>query len=134
MSVQELLQTAFRAALEGHVPLADAVTAIFDAPPVRGLRPYVLVEEAVLTDWGTKDMAGREARITVSLFDTGERPARLRALAGEIEVAIAAMPHALGDGWRIASLAFVRGRTLREGDERWAATSDYRVRMLRSEI
>lgn len=131
MSVQALLQAAFRAALEGHAPLAEAVTAICDAPPMRGLRPYALVEDAVLTDWGTKDMAGREARIAVTLFDSGERPARLRALAGEVEAAIEAMPRDIGDGWRIVSLAFVRGRTVREGDGRWAAASDWRVRMLR---
>lgn len=131
MSARELLQAAFRAALEGHTPLAGEVTAIFDAPPLRGLRPYALVEEAVLTDWGTKDMAGREARIAVTLFDSGERPARLRLLAGEVEAAIEAVPRAIGDGWRIASLAFVRGRTLREGDGRWASASEYRVRMLR---
>lgn len=131
MSVQTLLQAAFRDALEGHAPLASAVTAVFDGPPARGMRPYALIEEAWLTDWGTKDMAGREARIAVTLFDTGERPARLRALAGEIEAAIAAMPRAIGEGWRIASLVFVRGRVLREGEGRWAGTSDFRVRMLR---
>jgi hypothetical protein len=130
MSVQELLQAAVRDALEAHAPLADEVTTIFDAPPARGLRPYVLVEEAALTDWSTKDMAGREARIRVMLFDTGERPTRLRRFAGEVDVAIDAMPRALGRGWRIASAVFVRGRTLREG-QGWVTASEYRVRMLR---
>jgi hypothetical protein len=131
MSAHELLQVAFHAALEAHAPLADEVTTIFDAPPARGLRPYVLIEEAVLTDWGTKDMAGREARMAVMLFDSGERRSRLRMLAGEIDIAIEAMPRAIGDGWRIASLVFMRGRALREADGRWASVREYRVRMLR---
>lgn len=130
MSAQELLQAALCAALEAHAPLADEVTSIFDAPPARGLRPYVLVEEAMLTDWGTKDMAGREARVRVMLFDTGERSVRLRRFAGEVDVAIEEMPRALGAGWRIASAVFVRGRVLREG-QGWIAASEYRVRMLR---
>lgn len=129
--MSEDLQAAFRAALEAHAPLAEAVTAVFDAPPVRGMRPYALVEDAVLTDWGTKDMAGREARIAVTLFDTGERPARLRALADAVDAAIEAMPREIGAGWRIASLAFVRGRMVREGEGRWAAVREFRVRMLR---
>ena len=131
MSAGELLQAAFRAALEAHAPLAGAVTAIFDAPPARGLRPYALVEEAMLADWSTKDMAGREARIAVTLFDSGERPTRLRRLAGEVDSAIEAMPRAIGTGWRIVSLAFARGRTLRDGEGRWASVSEFRVRMLR---
>jgi hypothetical protein len=44
------------------------------------------------------------------------------------------MPRGLGEGWRIASLVFVRGRKVREGEGRWVAVSEYRVRMLRSEI
>jgi hypothetical protein len=129
MSVQEVLQAALVEALAGL-----AVTQVFDAPPVRAARPYALVEEAWLTDWGTKDMAGREGRFAVTLFDAGERPARLRALSGEVEAAIDAMPRDIGQGWAIASLVFLRSRIAREGDGRWTAVSEFRVRMLRSEL
>ncbi|AJP73131.1 tail completion protein gp17 [Sphingomonas hengshuiensis] len=132
MSVQGILQEALRAALAGHAPLAGAVTAIFDAPPVRAARPYALIDEAVLVDWGTKDMAGREGRIAVRIFDSGERPVRLRGLAGAAEDAVAAMPVVLGEGWRIASLVLLRSRIVREGEARWVATSEWRVRLLRS--
>lgn len=134
MSVQALLQAAIMAALEAHAPLAGAVTGVFDAPPVRGARPYALIGDALLADWGTKDMAGREGRFAVTLHDLGERPERVRALLGEVDTAIEAMPRTLGDGWRIASLAFVRGRIVREGEARWLGTSEWRVRMLRSEL
>lgn len=125
MSVQAILQAAVVASLEGL-----DVTGVFDAPPVRCALPYAVVEEAVLADWGTKDMAGREGRLAVSIHDGGERPARLRVLAGAAEDAVGAMPRALGEGWRIASLVFVRSRIVREG-VRWVAVSEWRVRMLK---
>lgn len=131
MSVQQLLQAALQAALEDHAALADALTAVFDAPPARAARPYALVEEAVLADWGTKDMAGREGRVAVLLFDAGERPERLRGLAGAAEDAVLAMTRDLGEGWRIASLVLLRSRIARDGGgERWTALSEFRVRML----
>jgi hypothetical protein len=130
MSVQMRLQGALVAALQDHAPLG-ALTGVFDAPPVRAALPYAVVSEAVLGDWSTKDMAGREGRVAVLLHDGGERPARLRLLTGAAEAAIEAMPRDLGDGWRIASLTFVRSRIVANGAGRWIASSEYRVRMLR---
>lgn len=132
MSAGERLQAAVVAALGAHPALAGGVTRVFDAPPLRAVRPYALVEEPLLADWGTKDMAGREGRIAVLLFDTGERPVRLRLLASEAEAAVPAMPRALGDGWTVASLAFLRSRIARDGEGRWVASSEWRVRMLRT--
>lgn len=131
MSVQTGLQAALAGALQDHAPLG-ALTGVFDAPPVRAALPYAVVGEAMLADWSTKDANGREARVAVMLHDGGERPARLRLLAGEVEAAIAAMPRDLGDGWRIVSLAFVRSRIVPNGAGRWIATSEYRARMLES--
>ena len=88
MSVQALLQGAVAAALADHAVLAGAVTGIFDCPPVRASRPFAVIEEALLADWGTKDMAGREGRFGVRVLDSGERPVRLRLLAGAVEDAI----------------------------------------------
>ncbi|MES2442783.1 MAG: DUF3168 domain-containing protein [Pseudomonadota bacterium] len=130
MSLDSVLHEALVAALAGHAPLTAIVTGVFDAPPVRAARPYALIEETVLTDWSTKDMAGREGRITLVSFDEGERPVRLRALASEVEAAMAALPRAIGEGWRVASLVFVRRRTVHEGGRRWAAISEWRVRLL----
>jgi hypothetical protein len=130
MSARGELHAALVAAIRGEAALS-ALTHVFDAPPVRAARPYALVEEAVLTDWSTKDMAGREGRVAVTLFDTGERPSRMRQLAAGVEDAVAAMPAMLGGGWRIVSLVLVRSRLVREGEGRWAATSEFRVRMLK---
>lgn len=129
MSAAARLQAALADALRAADGLA-ALTAVFDAPPVRAALPHATVEETVLADWSTKDMAGREGRAAVTLRDGGERPVRLRELAGAAEEAVLAMPRELGGGWRIASLVFVRGRVVREG-QGWTATSEFRVRMLK---
>lgn len=131
MSAQTVLGEALLAALKAHAGVARVVTAVFDAPPVRAARPYAEVAEALLTDWSTKDMAGREGRIAIVLRDAGERPVRLRELAGEVDAAVEGLPRDLGEGWRIASLVPVRSRIVREGEGLWAGTNEYRVRMLR---
>ncbi|MEP9400387.1 tail completion protein gp17 [Sphingomonas silueang] len=120
-ALQAMLVAELAAALDG--------VAVFDAPPVRGARPHALIDMPVLTDWGTKDAAGREGRVVVQLFDSGERPVRLRGLAAAAEAAVLAAPGAVA-GWRIVSLVFLRSRLLREGDGRWMAGIEFRVRML----
>ncbi|ODP37031.1 DUF3168 domain-containing protein [Sphingomonas turrisvirgatae] len=131
MSAHIELQAALVAAIASDPVLSDTLTRVFDAPPIRAARPYALVEDAVLTDWSTKDMAGREGRVAVTLFDLGERPVRAQQLAGSTEEAVLAMPAQLGGGWRIISLMLIRSRLVREGEGRWAATSEFRIRMLR---
>ena len=134
VSVHQLLQAALQAACRNHAPLAGGVTAIFDAPPVRSAPPYAVITESVLTDWGAKGLAGREARVAVSLHDIGERPVRLRALMSAAEDALAEMPRAIGEGWTVVTLILLRSRIVRESEGRWIATSEFRVRMLRSEL
>ncbi|KQN39747.1 hypothetical protein ASG37_07560 [Sphingomonas sp. Leaf407] len=118
-----------QAMLVARVRAAIPEVAVFDAPPVRGLRPYVLIDTPALSDWGTKDAAGREGRVVVQAFDTGERPERLRDLAARVEAAVLGAPAELA-GWRVASLVFLRGRLAREGEGRWVAVAEFRVRML----
>lgn len=132
MSAAVVLAEAIRAALAGHAPLAEGLAGVFDAPPVRAGTPYAVIGEALLSDWGTKDMAGREARFAVMLHDAGESPARVRRLAGDVESAMAAMPRSMGGGWDLASRVLLRARIERKGEGRWIATSEWRVRMLKS--
>lgn len=131
MSAPTVLGAALVAALNAHPGVARVVTAVFDAPPVRAARPFAEVAEALLTDWSTKDMAGREGRIAIVLRDAGERPVRLRELAGEVDDAVETLPRDLPEGWRIASVVPVRSRIVREGEGLWAGFNEYRVRMLR---
>ncbi|WP_230635647.1 DUF3168 domain-containing protein [Sphingomonas sp. Leaf4] len=121
--------TLMQAMLVARVRAAIPEVAVFDAAPVRGHRPYVLIDTPALGDWGTKDAAGREGRVVVQAFDTGERPERLRDLAARVEAAVLSAPAELA-GWRVASLVFLRGRIAREGEGRWVAVAEFRVRML----
>ena len=122
MSAREALQGAMVTAVSGAVAVP-----VFDAPPVRGARPYVLVEEPVLTDWSTKDWRGCEARLAVIVRDGGERPVRVRALLAQASDAVLAMPVALED-WRVVTLRPVRERLVRSRDE-WVGTAEFVVRM-----
>lgn len=133
MSAAVVVAEAIRAALAGHAPLAEGVAGVFDAPPVRAATPHAVIGEAQLSDWGTKDMAGREARVVVSLHDAGESPARLRRLSGEVELALAGLPRAIGGGWELASRVLLRARIERKGEGRWVATSEWRLRMLKAD-
>lgn len=132
MSAAVVLAEAIRVALSAHSPLAEGLAGIFDAPPVRAATPHAVIGEALLSDWGTKDMPGREARVVVALHDAGESPARVRRLSGEVEVAMAGLPRVIGSGWELASRVLLRARIERKGEGRWIATSEWRLRMLKS--
>ena len=117
------------AALRGNATLVGVLNGVFEGPAVRASAPYAEVAEALASDWSTKDARGRELRVAVMLRDVGERPERLAGLVDAAERAIEEMPREL-DGWRVASLAFVRSRTAGDGPGRWLAALEYRVRVL----
>jgi hypothetical protein len=127
-SAASVLQAAMVARLAGALPVT-----VFDAPPVRAGDPYAVVDEPVLADWSTKTWAGREGRASVQLFDRGERPVRLRALAGAAEAALEGWQPELGGGWRLVSVRLARSRVLRERDGRWRGVSEFAVRMWRED-
>jgi hypothetical protein len=120
--------------LRAQGPLAGV--AVFDAPPVRAALPYLVVEEPVCADWSTKSWAGVEARVAVTLFDAGERPARLRGLLAAVEAAVAVMPPALDGGWRVARVALARSRIAQvrgtgAGGDRWLGQAEFVARVWR---
>lgn len=121
-----------------HAALADALAGVAGlnrvepGASVRATPPFATIEPLSTSDWGTKDRAGREIRATVTVRDLAERAARLHALAGAVEAAVADLPRDLG-GWRIVSLAFVRSRVASEKAGNWAATLEWRMRVLADE-
>lgn len=132
MSAHSALYDAVDAVLGAHPGLGIVINGVFDAHPARAVRPYAVIEDAILVDWGTKDMIGREGRLAVGIFDASEDQGRLRVLADEIAGAVGTLPRELAEGWRIASLAFVRSRIFREAPGLCAAVVEYRVRMLQA--
>jgi hypothetical protein len=124
MSASEALMAAAADALRQ----VAALSGVHEAMPLQAAAPYATVAAGLETDWGHKSGSGRELRLTVILRDQGERPARLRALAGAAQAALAGL--AMSDGWQLVTLVFVRSMTVAEGAGCWAVTLDYRARML----
>ena len=124
MSASQALAAAAADALRGVAGL----TGVHDAMPIQAAPPYAIVETGLETDWGHKSGRGRELRLTVTLRDQGERPARLRGLAAEAQAAIDGL--AAVDGWQLVTLVFVRGMTVAESAGKWVTVLDYRARML----
>jgi hypothetical protein len=125
----EAMQAALVAALRAHAPLAGAVSGIFDGPPPRAPFPYVAIGAGASINFGHKSGGGREHRLVVSLWDDGASAARVHALMAEAETAIETLPAAIA-GHRLVSLAFMRGRVLRDPGGPWAGIIEYRARTL----
>ena len=121
--VQEALLGSLRAALAG------AINGVFEGPAVKASPPYVELGEMLVSDWGTKDRAGRELRLVVTLRDRAEGSGRIQALADLAEAAIAGLPLDL-PGWRVASVALIRTRILRTAPSAWGAAIEHRIRLL----
>lgn len=100
--------------LTGDAALAGLVHGIFDGTPPRASAPYVAVGGAEGFDWGTKDRAGREVRLTLVLAGAGA--AIDDVAAGRIEAVAAGLRGAAG-GWSVVSARVVRTRFgfMREG-------------------
>lgn len=126
---QGAIHAALMAALSGVAGLNRAEPGA----SARASEPYAMIEALTATDWGTKDIAGRELRVVVTVRDLAEHAARLHTLAGRVEAAVTALPPVVpdaGGSWRIVSLAFLRGRVASEKAGNWAATLEWRVRVL----
>lgn len=125
MTASGALHAALITALSGVAGLNRAEPGA----SARASEPYAMIEPLIAADWGTKDRAGRELRVGVTVRDLAERAARLHDLTGAVETAVAALPVIIS-GWRIVSVAFLRARTVSEKAGNWAATLEWRVRML----
>lgn len=126
MAAVSAVRAGVLAALRGAPGLT--VTRVVEGP-AKASAPFVQLRDVSASDWGTKDRAGRELRVGVTVRDVADLPARVEALAGVAEAALLALPRVL-DGWRVASVVLTRSAVLGEGERRWAALVDVRVRVL----
>ena len=95
------------ALLAGDAALAGLVHGVFDGTPARVSAPYVSVGAAEGVDWGTKDRAGREVRLTLALVGVGS--AVDDVAAGRIDAVVAGL-RGVADGWLVVSARVVRTR------------------------
>ncbi|WP_235532713.1 tail completion protein gp17 [Sphingomonas sp. Leaf412] len=124
---------AVRGAALARLRGALAVNRVWDGADGRGTVPYAVLRDVVAVDWGTKDRAGREVRVGVTVRDEGGTPARCETLAAAAEAALLDLPRDLSGAesdWRAASVVPVRCTVLGEGQGRWAGIVDVRVRVL----
>ncbi|HJT39452.1 MAG TPA: DUF3168 domain-containing protein [Sphingobium sp.] len=136
MSAEVAVRAAVIAALREDGALMAALNGLFDGEPVRASVPYGIVGECIASDWGAKDVDGREVRLTIGLHDAGETPGRMAAMLARIDPAVQAAD-ASGEGWRIVSARPVRSRLARAGRREemgWQAVVDYRLRVVAEAI
>jgi hypothetical protein len=102
------------------------LTGVFDGPPARAAFPYAAIDASLERDWSHKSGSGREVMIAVTLWD--DQPARLQALADEVEAKVSAI--AGTSEWQLVSLVLMRRRTIRDVAGPWATAVDFRARLL----
>lgn len=106
-SAEQAVRAKALALLAGDAELAALVHGVFDGTPVRVNPPYVAVAGAEGIDWGTKDRAGREVRLSVVLH--GQGAALDDAAAGRID-AVAGGLRGAAEDWEIVGARVVRTR------------------------
>lgn len=114
-------------ALRGDAALAAMLNGVWDGPPVKASAPYVVLGECIGSDWGTKDRAGREVRVAMTVQDKRENADGLAALLALVD---AAARRVTVPGCEMGAVALLRSRVLRARDEGWRAVVEYRVRVL----
>ena len=133
MSAEVAVRAAVIAALRGDSGLMDRLNSLFDGVPVRASAPYGVVGECIGSDWGAKDVEGRELRLSISLHDAAETAGRIGELLARIDPVIRTI---IPDGWRIVTASLLRsriGRATGRGETGWQAIIDYRIRAVRQD-
>lgn len=132
MSAEGAFHAAMLAALTQAGDFGGVLNGVFEGPAVKASEPYAEIGELLSTDWGTKDLAGRELRSAIIIRDRTDSPARLHALAAAADAAMATVPREIG-GWRIASLVLLRTRIIRTAPGLWAAMVEHQIRLIQAD-
>ncbi len=113
-TAEQALRAKAVALLAADAELAGSVHGVFDGMPPRASPPCVSVGMAEGGDWGTKDRAGREIRLTVTLHGVGD--SLDDGAAARVE-AVAAGLRGPAEDWTVISARIVRTRfgAVREG-------------------
>lgn len=116
--------------LERDDALAAMVHGIFDGTPPRASAPYVAVGPADGVDWGTKDRAGREVRLTLALVGVGSAIDGVGGgAAARIEAVVTALRGPAG-AWSVVGARTIRTRFAFTRDGGWRHEVVVRCRCL----
>lgn len=131
ISAEQAVRARALALLRADGALAALVHAVSDGVPPRASAPHVAVEAAEGSDWGTKDRAGREVRLTLALTGVGPTDdARGPGAAAERIEAAAAALRGPAEGWSIVGARVMRTRFAFTRDGGWRHEMMVRCRCL----
>jgi hypothetical protein len=126
-SAEQAVRAKALALLVDDARLAGLVHGIFDGTPPRASAPYVAVGAVEGVDWGTKDRAGREVRLTLMLVGVGSGVDDLAA--ARVEAAAAGL-RGPAMGWSVVGVRTIRTRFSLGRDGGWRHEVVVRCRCL----
>lgn len=126
-SAEQAVRAKALAVLGDDAELAGLVHGIFDGIPPRANAPYAAVGAAEGVDWGTKDRAGREIRLTLALVGVGSGLDDVAA--ARVEAAALALRGPAG-AWTVAGVRTIRTRFTFARDGGWRHEIVLRCRCL----
>jgi len=126
-SAEGAVRTRAIALMTSDALLADMVHGVFDGTPPRASAPYVTVGTAEGSDWGTKDRAGREVRLTLTLVGVGG--ATEDSAAARVEAVVTALRGPAG-AWSVVGARTIRTRFTFARDGGWRHEVVVRCRCL----
>jgi hypothetical protein len=106
------LQRLMAAALAADPALQARGMSVFDSPPADARPPYLALGPDSATVWGWKGGGGHEHRLLVSAWLGRDGLAGAKAVLGDIERAVLAIPRS-GEGIRIVTLRLLRAQVRR---------------------
>ncbi len=126
------IEAAVRGRVAAALDAAGALTGAVNATDAAGdvPLPYIAIGPGVARDWGTKDRAGREMIVPLTIRHGAREPGPASALAAAAEAAVTAIAGD-ADGCEIASVR-LRSSRLARARPGWSVTLDLRIRALAS--
>ena len=121
----EAVRRGLLAALSAQPELAEV--QVYGGEIPSGVLPRIEIGEASGSDWGAKEMPGRELRTAVIVRVASGQAERLAALTGAVERAGETVAREL-DGWRVASAVLLRSRGSGGRSGERVMTIEHRIR------
>jgi hypothetical protein len=109
------LQAGLYAQLASIAPLMTQLTGLFDHVPEAQALPYLVIGEALASDWSSATFDGRETRLSLHLWTRAAGRKQAKELSGLIQAALQPGLPPL-NGHKLTMLSFLSERTLIDAD------------------
>jgi hypothetical protein len=109
------LQAGLYAQLGATPALMAQLTGLFDHVPEAQSLPYLVIGEALTSDWSSATFDGRETRLALHLWTRAAGHKQAKEIAGLVQTALAQGLPPL-DGHKLTLLQFLAERTLIDPD------------------